>query len=49
MNGSPMTCLPGQRIRRAVLTHTLAVSRQPVSHALQLVKCQGSVEAWNSP
>ena len=36
--------LPGQRIRQAELAETLGVSRQPVSHALHLLKRQGLVE-----
>ena len=35
---------PGQRIRQAELADTLGVSRQPVSHALHLLKRQGLVE-----
>ena len=35
---------PGQRIRQANLAATLGVSRQPVSHALQLLKRQRLVE-----
>jgi DNA-binding GntR family transcriptional regulator len=38
------TLLPGQRIRQAELAQTLGVSRQPVSHALHLLKRQGLVE-----
>ena len=38
------TLLPGQRIRQAELADGLGVSRQPVSHALQLLKRQGLVE-----
>ncbi len=38
------TLLPGQRIRQAELAETLGVSRQPVSHALHLLKRQGLVE-----
>jgi DNA-binding GntR family transcriptional regulator len=38
------TLLPGQRIRQAELADTLGVSRQPVSHALHLLKRQGLVE-----
>jgi DNA-binding GntR family transcriptional regulator len=38
------TLLPGQRIRQAELADRLAVSRQPVSHALHLLKRQGLVE-----
>ncbi|MBJ3778645.1 GntR family transcriptional regulator [Acuticoccus mangrovi] len=35
---------PGERIRQADLAERLGVSRQPVSHALQLLKRQGLVE-----
>ncbi|WP_428540848.1 GntR family transcriptional regulator [Rhodopila sp.] len=35
---------PGQRIRQAELADGLGVSRQPVSHALHLLKRQGLVE-----
>lgn len=35
---------PGARIRQAELAHQLGVSRQPVSHALQLLKKQGLVQ-----
>ena len=35
------TLLPGQRIRQAELAENLGVSRQPVSHALHLLKRQG--------
>jgi DNA-binding GntR family transcriptional regulator len=35
---------PGQRIRQAALATSLGVSRQPVSHALQLLKRQHLVE-----
>jgi DNA-binding GntR family transcriptional regulator len=35
---------PGQRIRQAELADELGVSRQPVSHALHLLKRQGLVE-----
>jgi DNA-binding GntR family transcriptional regulator len=35
---------PGQRIRQAELASSLGVSRQPVSHALQLLKHQGLVQ-----
>jgi DNA-binding GntR family transcriptional regulator len=35
---------PGQRIRQAELADSLGVSRQPVSHALHLLKSQGLVE-----
>jgi DNA-binding GntR family transcriptional regulator len=38
------TLLPGQRIRQAELADRLGVSRQPVSHALHLLKRQGLVE-----
>jgi DNA-binding GntR family transcriptional regulator len=38
------TLLPGQRIRQAELADSLGVSRQPVSHALHLLKRQGLVE-----
>lgn len=38
------TLLPGQRIRQAELAERLGVSRQPVSHALHLLKSQGLVE-----
>jgi DNA-binding GntR family transcriptional regulator len=38
------TLLPGQRIRQAELAETLGVSRQPVSHALHLLKRQGLLE-----
>ena len=38
------TLLPGQRIRQAELAEVLGVSRQPVSHALHLLKRQGLVE-----
>jgi DNA-binding GntR family transcriptional regulator len=38
------TLRPGQRIRQAELAETLGVSRQPVSHALHLLKRQGLVE-----
>jgi DNA-binding GntR family transcriptional regulator len=40
------TLLPGQRIRQAELADTLGVSRQPVSHALHLLKRQGLVEEY---
>lgn len=40
------TLLPGQRIRQAELADTLGVSRQPVSHALHLLKRQGLVEDY---
>jgi DNA-binding GntR family transcriptional regulator len=35
---------PGQRIRQAELADSLGVSRQPISHALHLLKRQGLVE-----
>jgi DNA-binding GntR family transcriptional regulator len=35
---------PGERIRQAELAARLGVSRQPVSHALQLLKRQGLVQ-----
>ena len=38
------TLLPGQRIRQAELADMLGISRQPVSHALHLLKRQGLVE-----
>ncbi|MFO1029056.1 MAG: GntR family transcriptional regulator [Acetobacteraceae bacterium] len=38
------TLSPGQRIRQAELADTLGVSRQPISHALHLLKRQGLVE-----
>jgi DNA-binding GntR family transcriptional regulator len=38
------TLSPGQRIRQAELADSLGVSRQPVSHALHLLKRQGLVE-----
>lgn len=38
------TLTPGQRIRQAELADSLGVSRQPVSHALHLLKRQGLVE-----
>jgi DNA-binding GntR family transcriptional regulator len=38
------TLLPGQRIRQAELADSLGVSRQPISHALHLLKRQGVVE-----
>lgn len=38
------TLAPGQRIRQAELADTLGVSRQPVSHALHLLKRLGLVE-----
>ncbi len=34
---------PGERVRQAALAERLGVSRQPVSHALQLLKHQGLV------
>lgn len=34
---------PGERIRQSVLAERLGVSRQPISHALQLLKHQGLV------
>jgi DNA-binding GntR family transcriptional regulator len=40
------TLLPGQRIRQAELAETLGISRQPVSHALHLLKRQGLVEEF---
>jgi DNA-binding GntR family transcriptional regulator len=40
------TLQPGQRIRQAELADTLGVSRQPVSHALHLLKRQGLVEEF---
>jgi DNA-binding GntR family transcriptional regulator len=40
------TLLPGQRIRQAELADILGVSRQPVSHALHLLKRQGLVEEF---
>jgi len=40
------TLMPGQRIRQAELADSLGVSRQPVSHALQLLKSQGLVEEF---
>jgi DNA-binding GntR family transcriptional regulator len=40
------TLLPGQRIRQTELAETLKVSRQPVSHALHLLKRQGLVEEY---
>jgi DNA-binding GntR family transcriptional regulator len=40
------TLLPGQRIRQTELADTLGVSRQPVSHALHLLKRQGLVEDY---
>jgi DNA-binding GntR family transcriptional regulator len=36
--------LPGERIRQADLASQMGVSRQPVSHALQLLKQQGLVQ-----
>jgi DNA-binding GntR family transcriptional regulator len=38
------TLAPGQRIRQAELAETMGVSRQPISHALHLLKRQGLVE-----
>ena len=38
------TLKPGQRILQAELATSLGVSRQPVSHALQLLKHQGLVQ-----
>jgi len=38
------TLAPGQRVRQAELADTLNVSRQPISHALHLLKRQGLVE-----
>lgn len=38
------TLVPGQRIRQEGLARSLGVSRQPVSHALQLLKQQKLVE-----
>jgi DNA-binding GntR family transcriptional regulator len=38
------TLAPGQRVRQAELADSLGVSRQPVSHALHLLKRQGLVE-----
>ena len=40
------TLMPGQRIRQSELADSLGVSRQPVSHALQLLKRQGLVEEF---
>lgn len=37
---------PGQRLRQADLADMLGVSRQPVSHALQLLKRDGLVEEY---
>ena len=34
---------PGSRIRQSALSASLGVSRQPVSHALQMLKKQGLV------
>jgi len=34
---------PGERVRQSVLAERLGVSRQPISHALQLLKHQGLV------
>lgn len=41
---SDCTLRPGQRILQAELATSLGVSRQPVSHALQLLKHQGLVQ-----
>src|SRR5271156_2624341 len=38
------TLAPGQRVRQEALAELLGVSRQPVSHALQLLKRQHLVE-----
>jgi DNA-binding GntR family transcriptional regulator len=38
------TLAPGQRMRQAELAFSLGTSRQPVSHALHLLKRQGLVE-----
>jgi DNA-binding GntR family transcriptional regulator len=38
------TLAPGQRLRQANLADRMGVSRQPVSHALHLLKRQGLVE-----
>src|ERR671934_1474042 len=38
------TLAPGQRIRQEELGRALGVSRQPISHALQLLKQQKLVE-----
>jgi len=38
------TLAPGQRIRQGELAESLGVSRQPISHALHLLKRQGLVE-----
>jgi DNA-binding GntR family transcriptional regulator len=38
------TLMAGQRIRQAEIADSLGVSRQPVSHALHLLKRQGLVE-----
>src|SRR4051794_27819978 len=38
------TLAPGQRVRQEQLAELLGVSRQPVSHALQLLKRQRLVE-----
>ena len=40
------TLMPGQRIRQAELADMLGVSRQPVSHALHLLKRQGLVHEF---
>lgn len=37
---------PGQRIPQAGVAASFGVSRQPVSHALHLLKQQGLIEAW---
>lgn len=39
-----VTLQPGQRIRQSELANMLGVSRQPVSHALHLLKRQGLVQ-----
>jgi DNA-binding GntR family transcriptional regulator len=39
-----VTLQPGQRIRQSELAEMLGVSRQPVSHALHLLKRQGLVQ-----
>ena len=41
---SDRTLSPGRRIRQAALASWLGVSRQPVSHALQLLNHQGLVQ-----
>ncbi len=38
------TLAPGQRIQQAELANSLSVSRQPISHALHLLKQQGLME-----